>query len=212
MTKAKQLLALGALGVLASAALVMPGFAQPGGKGDKKEQASGVSVGSAAPAFTLKDTDGKEVSLDALRKDGKIVIAFWFSPECPFVKKHFEKGGNTFNDMYAKYKDKKVSIVAINSAATGEQGSGKETNTNAKKNWKIEFPIALDESGETGKAYGAKTTPHIYIVDKTGNLVYMGGHDNKGDRNYIAESLDAMLAGKPVPTAKTENYGCAVHY
>lgn len=216
MTKGKQLLALCALGVVASAALVMPGFAQP--KDDKKtEKKAEVAVGSDAPAFTLKDTDGKDVSLESLRKDGKIVIAFWFSPECPFVKKHFEKGGNTFNDMYTKYKDKKVAIVAINSTAAGEQGSGKDTNANAKKNWKIEFPILLDESGDTGKAYGAKTTPHCFVIGTDGKLAYIGAIDDDaqgkvGKTNYVTKAVDELLEGKKVSTTSTTPYGCGVKY
>lgn len=216
MTKGKQLLALCALGVIASAGFVMPGFTQP--KDDKgQEKKAEVAVGSEAPAFKLMDTDGKEVSLESLRKDGKIVIAFWFSPECPFVKKHFEKGGNTFNDMFAKYKDKKVSIVAINSTAAGEQGSGKDTNASVKKNWKIEFPILLDESGETGKAYGAKTTPHCFVIGTDGKLAYIGAIDDDaqgkvGKTNYVTKAVDELLEGKKVSTTSTTPYGCGVKY
>lgn len=214
MSKGKTLLALFAFGALATSAFVLPGFAQPA---DKKAEKKGVAIGDAAPAFTLKDLDGKDVSLDSLRKDGKIVIAFWFNPECPFVVKHFEKGGNTFNDMAAAYKDKKVSIVAINSNATGEQGSGKETNAKAKKDWKIEFPILLDEAGDTGKAYGATTTPHCFVIGTDGKIAYMGAIDDDaggkvGKTNYVSKAVDELLAGKPVTTSSTKAYGCGVKY
>lgn len=212
MTKGKQLMSLCGLGVVVAAAFAM-GFAQPGGKDAKK----GVDVGSAAPAFTVKDTEGKDVSLDSLRKDGKIVVAFWFNPDCPFVMKHFEKGGNTFNDMYTKYKDKKVSIVAINSNAAGEQGSGKERNADAKKKWKIEFPILLDESGDAGKAFGAKRTPECFVIDADGKIAYHGAIDDNaqsevGKTNYVVKAVDELLGGKKVSTTTTQPYGCNVKY
>jgi peroxiredoxin len=212
MTTGKSILGLFAVGTVAAAAFVLPGFAQP-----EKKDAKGVSVGDAAPAFTLKDTDGKDVSLDSLRKDGKIVVAFWFNPKCPFVVKHFEKGGNTFNDMFTAYKDKKVSIVAINSNAAGEQGSGKDTNATAKKDWKIEFPILLDESGDTGKAYGAVTTPHCFVIGTDGKIAYVGAIDDDsggkvGKTNYVSKAVDELLAGKPVTTSSTKPYGCSVKY
>lgn len=211
MTKGKQLMSLCGLGVVVAAAFAM-GFAQPG-----KDAKKGIEVGAAAPAFTLKDTEGKDVSLESLRKDGKIVIAFWFNPDCPFVVKHFEKGGNTFNDMHTKYKDKKVAIVAINSSAAGEQGSGKERNTDAKKKWKVDFPILLDESGETGKAFGAKRTPECFVIGTDGKIAYMGAPDDNaqgevGKTNYVVKAVDELLAGKKVTTTSTQPYGCPVKY
>ncbi|XVJ60767.1 MAG: thioredoxin family protein [Tepidisphaera sp.] len=215
MAKAKTLLALFTIGTLATTALVLPGFTQPGDK--KEETKKALAVGDAAPSFSLKDTDGKDVKLDDLRKDGKIVVVFWFNPECPFVVKHFEKGGNTFNDMAAAYKDKKVSIVAINSNAPGEQGSGKETNAKKKKDWKIEFPIALDESGETGRAYGATNTPQCFVIGTDGKIAYTGAIDDDsgakvGKTNYVSKAVDELLAGKAVTTSSTKPYGCGVKY
>lgn len=212
MSKGKQLMALCGLGLAVTAAFVM-GFAQPG---DKKAE-SKIEIGSTAPAFTVKDTDGKDVSLDSLRKDGKIVVAFWFNPECPFVVKHFEKGGNTFNDMYTKYKDKKVSIVAINSNAPGEGGSGKDTNAAAKKKWKVEFPILLDESGDVGQSYNAKRTPECFVIGTDGKIAYMGAIDDNpqgevGKTNYVTKAVDELLDGKKVSTTSTKPYGCNVKY
>lgn len=183
-------------------------------KDDKKAE---IAIGSQAPTFTLMDLEGKEHSLAAHTKQGHIVVLFWFNPDCPFVKKHYENGANTFNDLAKKYADKKVVFLAINSGASGMQGAGKERNAKAKKDWKIEHPILLDEAGTTGKAYGAKNTPACYIIAADGTLAYMGAIDDDpsmkvGKTNYVAKALDEILAGKPVTTATTKPYGCSVKY
>lgn len=159
-------------------------------------------VGKPAPAFELKGADGKTYKLSDYKD--KIVVIDWFNRECPVCK----AAEPMLSSTAEKYAKQGIVFLAIDST----KGHKAEDNAKYATDKKITRPILMDADGKVGHAYGAKTTPHIYIVDKTGNLVYMGGHDNKGDRNYIAESLDAMLAGKPVPTAKTENYGCAVHY
>jgi peroxiredoxin len=184
---------------------------EKGAKGDK------VTAGSQAPDFKLKGVDGKEVSLSALNKEGKIVVIQWFNPDCPFVKKHYEKGANTFNDMYTKYSDKNVVIVGINSGAEGKQGAGKERNEKAVKDWKIQYPILLDMDGKVGKAYGAKATPEMFIVTPDGKIAYHGAIcDDKsmtvGKTNYVAKALDEILAKSNVTTATTEPYGCSVKY
>jgi MFS superfamily sulfate permease-like transporter len=106
---------------------------------------------------------------------------------------------------------------AINSNAAGEQGSGKETNAKAKKDWKIEFPILLDESGDTGRAYGATNTPHCFVIGADGKIAYMGAIDDDaggkvGKTNYVSKAVDELLAGKPVTTSSTKAYGCGVKY
>ncbi|MBX3389032.1 MAG: thioredoxin family protein [Phycisphaeraceae bacterium] len=172
-------------------------------------------VGSMAPAFTLIDTDGKTVNLSDF--SGKIVVLQWFNPGCPYVKKHYESGANTFNDLNKKYSEQGVVFLAINSGAAGKEGAGKDTNASAKKDWKIEYPILLDETGSVGKMYGAKRTPEMYIINKDGTLAYHGAIDDEpgkgvGKTNYVAKALDEILAGSKVTTTETKPYGCTVKY
>lgn len=184
-------------------------------KDGKKKTESAAKVGSIAPAFTLTDTEGKAVNLSDFT--GKVVVITWFNPGCPFVKKHFENGANTFNDLNKKYSEQGVVFVAINSGAAGKEGAGKDANVSARKDWKIEFPILLDEDGKVGKLYGATRTPEMFIINKDGTLAYHGAIDdepgkNVGKTNYVAKALDEILAGKPVTTTQTKPYGCTVKY
>lgn len=189
------------------------------GKDHVKEEAmkEGVKVGEAAPAIALKDTDGKDVSLADLSKAGKIVVVYWFNPDCPLIKKHHE-ANKTFVDMYAKFKDKNVAFIAVNSGKPGEQGTGKDRNAKAREQYGMTYPVVLDESGAVGHAYGAKTTPHCFVVGADGKIAYMGAIDddpsprNPGKTNYVAKALDELLAKKSVSTPETRPYGCGVKY
>lgn len=189
--------------------------AKTDGKQDKKV-ASATKVGSIAPPFTLTDTDGKTVHLSDFA--GKIVVIQWINPGCPFVKKHYENGANTFNDLNKKYSEQGVVFIAINSGAAGKEGAGKEANAAARKDWKIDYPILIDETGAVGKLYGATRTPEMFVIGKDGTLVYHGAIDDEagmksvGKTNYVAKALDEVLAGKKVTTAETKPYGCTVKY
>jgi peroxiredoxin len=188
-------------------------------KAEKKDdKAADPEIGSTAPAFKAQDIDGKDVDLGALTKSGKIVVLQWFNPGCPFVKKHYNGDHKTFNDLYTKYSSKDVAFVAINSGFPGQQGTGKETNVKAKKDWNIAYPIVLDESGDIGHKYNAKNTPLMVVIDKQGKIAYYGaiddnsGADGPGKTNYVAKALDEMIAGTTVSTPKTKPYGCSVKY
>ncbi|MFZ2872885.1 MAG: redoxin domain-containing protein [Phycisphaerales bacterium] len=189
-----------------------------GEKGDKAvKTAAGVEPGQPAPAFTLRDTEGKETTLAEQIKAGKIVVLQWFNPECPFVAKHY-KETKTFNDLATTYASKGVVFLAINSGAPGEQGAGARANTEVKKAWAIPYPVLLDEAGTVGRAYGAKNTPTMVVIGKDGNVAYFGAIDDDsgaakpGKTNYVAKALDELLAGSNVTTPKTKPYGCAVKY
>ena len=167
-----------------------------------------------APDFALKHYDGKEVKLADYK--GKIVVLEWFNYECPFVKYHYEKA-STMNDLAAKYKDKKVVWLAINS--TGHQETAKN-KAYAEKN-KILHPILDDRSGVIGKAYHATNTPHIIIIDTERNIAYNGAIDNapmgrvpedKKVVSYVDKALAELIANKTVSTTKTKPYGCSVKY
>lgn len=173
------------------------------------------AVGKKAPDFSLFDTEGKEHKLSSLA--GKIVVIEWFSPECPYVVKQHVKT-KTISDMVEKYAGKEVAFFAINSNAVGEAGSGKERNAKAVKDWAMKYPVLLDETGATGKAYGAKNTPAMYVVNKDGVLAYSGAIDDDksadtaGKTNYVTKAVDELLAGKKVSTPTTKAYGCGVKY
>ncbi len=178
----------------------------------KAEAASAAMVGSAAPDFTLMTVDGEEVSLASFAK-GTVVLE-WFNPDCPFVKKHHQKH-TTMKDTRAKYPE--VTWLAINSGAAGKQGHGKVRNSKAVKDYEISYPLLLDESGNVGRLYGAKTTPHMFVIHE-GTLVYAGAIDDDrspdklGGTNYVAAALDAIAAGDEVAQPETKPYGCSVKY
>lgn len=172
-----------------------------------------LAIGKPAPDFALQDQDGKTVTLSELK--GKVVVLEWFNEECPFVVKFYKEGH--MNQWSEKYASQGVVWLAVNSTSKATN----ETNKAIHGKWNMKHPVLNDASGKTGKAYQSKNTPTIYIVDKEGNLAYWGGVDNKpssetGDiataKNYVAQSLDEILAGKPVSEAKTKPYGCSVKY
>jgi peroxiredoxin len=221
-----------AAGLTFGVALNAPVFADDGAKttqpdsgkakGDKKDKgdkddkkAAGAMPGSVAPTFSLTDTDGKTHTLDEHK--GKIVVLEWFNPECPFVVKHHQTN-KTFSTLHQEYSSKGVVFLAINSSASGKQGHGLELNKKMKEEFGIQYPILIDESGTVGRAYGAKTTPHVFIIDAQGKVAYNGAIDNDrsrskpGDKNYAKIALDELLASKAVSTPKTDPYGCSVKY
>jgi AhpC/TSA family len=180
---------------------------------------SAAVVGQKAPDFTLKDTSGKSVSLADFK--GKTVVLEWVNPGCPYVRKHYS-GGN----MQSTQKDavgKGVVWLAINSTETGH---GDYLAPAALQSWMGEQKAStthtlMDENGKAGQAYAARTTPHMYIVNPQGNLVYAGGIDSiasartediKAATNYVKQSLGETLAGKPISHASTRPYGCSVKY
>jgi len=177
-----------------------------------------VEVGQPAPDFSLTGADGKTHSLADYR--GRTVVLEWNNPECPFVKKHY--GGN-MQKQQADAVAAGVVWLTINSGAPGKQGqlnadSAKAyvADTNARQT-----AYLFDPDGKAGHAYGARTTPHMYVVDGDGKLRYAGGIDSipsadKGDiadaTQFVPQTLAELAAGKPVSTTKSEPYGCSVKY
>lgn len=176
-------------------------------------------LGQPAPAFQAVDASGKTRALSEFR--GKTVVLEWTNNGCPYVQKHYNAGAMQGLQAQAA-KDGMVWLTVI-SSAPGMQGH--LTGPQAKA-WKAEAKAAstdilLDPQGTVGRAYDAKTTPHMYIVDKAGKLVYMGGIDDKassdpatlkGAVNYVAAALADVKAGRPVAQAATRPYGCSVKY
>jgi peroxiredoxin len=176
-------------------------------------------VGKPAPAFTAVDSNGKRHALSDFR--GKTVVLEWTNAQCPFVVKHYDT-----NNMQTLQRDAtKAGVVwlTINSGAPGKQGHLSAAGVNAKKKDKGFGSTAylIDETGAIGQAYAAKTTPHMFVINPQGTLVYMGAIDsdrssNKervaGATNYVRAALAEVAAGKPVTTPVTQPYGCSVKY
>lgn len=172
------------------------------------------AAGKTAPAFTLNSFDGTAISLSDYK--GKIVVLEWLNPECPYVRYHYEKK-NTMIELAKKYKAENVVWLAVNST----KHLTPETDKEFADKHELDYPILSDSSGVVGLAYGAKATPHIFIIDAEGNIAYDGGIDNAplgrppaGEAliNYVDKALTELLGGKTVSTPKTKPYGCSVKY
>jgi peroxiredoxin len=178
-----------------------------------------VQTGIAAPGFTAVDSKGAQHTLAAYK--GRIVVLEWTNHECPYTVKHYATG-----NMQALQKaatDRGIVWLTVVSSRPGTQGhvNGLEADKLTDDRGAHPTAVLLDPKGDLGRLYSARTTPHMYIVDAAGMLVYMGGIDDqpgashatvKTARNYVREALDAMAAGKPIALASTRPYGCSVKY
>lgn len=173
-----------------------------------EEKSETAQIGQTAPAFSLEDQAGNKIQLSDYA--GKTVVLEWFNPNCPFVVRHYD--AKTMTALADKHQD--VVWLAI---ATGDSAKGGDSKKFAMQHG-IPYPILKDTNGQVAKAYGAKTTPHMYIIDKTGKLVYMGGIDNDPDgsksekTNYVDQALSELAAGSTVSTPQSKPYGCGVKY
>jgi len=180
------------------------------------QEAPTPAVGASAPAFTLKDTAGQTHSLADYK--GKVVVLEWTNPGCPVVQRHYKDGLMPAAQKAARAKG--VVWLAVNSTNPNHPNY-QEPAALAKTygDWKAAYDFQLlDADGKTGKAFGAKTTPHIFVIDAQGRIAYNGAIDDdtngsKADRtNYASAAVDALLAGKPVAVTTTRPYGCSVKY
>lgn len=174
-----------------------------------------------APDFTLKSagTNSGEITLSSFK--GKVVVLEWLNHGCPFVRKHYDSGN--MQALQKKYVGKNVIWFSVISSAPGKQGyvDAEGARKDMVANNSAATNVLLDPTGKVGMLYGAKTTPHMYIINKEGTLVYQGAIDDKPDtdknsiataKNYVAEALDLTLAGKRVSQHTTKSYGCGVKY
>lgn len=170
-------------------------------------------VGKPAPDFTGTDVEGKTHKLSDLK--GKIVVLEWSSSKCPFVKHHVTEQ-KTMQNTFAKYQDKGVVWLAVNSNAA-EVENPDAIKTFASEN-KIEYPIILDADGTIGKSFGAKTTPHMFVIDKNGVVAYEGAIDSDPTlkapeaTNYVDAAVQSLVDGSEVATKWQKSYGCPVKY
>lgn len=177
------------------------------------------AVGGTAPDFTLTDGKGQAHSLSAFL--GKFVVLEWVNFECPFVGKHY--GSGNMQKLQKAYTAKDVVWLAINSSAPGKQGhyAPAEIESRSKRHGAAFSAYLADSDGKVGRAYGAKTTPHMFLIDPSGKLLYAGGIDDKPSteladvktaKNHVQAALDEALAGKAVSVTSSQPYGCAVKY
>lgn len=176
-------------------------------------------VGETAPMWSATDTNGVEHTLTDFQ--GKTVVMEWNNPECPYVVKHYDSGNMQATQAAAVEDD--VVWVTINSAATGKQGhmTAEEANETMTEVGYNGTAYIIDETGEIGNMYAAKTTPHMFVINPEGTLVYDGAIDSdpsfkqdgiEGATNYITAALSSIKAGEPIETASTQPYGCSVKY
>ena len=191
----------------------------PGGIALPRSVWAAAKVGEPAPAFSINATTGKAVSLGDQR--GKLVVLEWTNHDCPYVRKHYESG-----NMQALQKEAAASGVVwltVISSAPGTQGHVSTSEADQLTATRKASPTAVlfDPTGTVGKAYGATNTPHMYVIDKAGTLVYAGAIDDRptsrksdvpGANNYVRAALQAVAAGQPVKTPVTRAYGCTVKY
>ncbi len=176
-------------------------------------------VGKAAPLFTLKDSEGKEHSLADFK--GKFVVLEWVNYDCPFVRKHYRSGN--MQKLQKTYTEKEVAWLSICSSAPGKQGYFEQPELKERITQGKAVPTAylIDASGDVGHKYDAKTTPHMFIIDPNGILIYAGGIDDTPSTdvadittatNYVQTTLDAAMADKEVRVQSSKPYGCSVKY
>jgi peroxiredoxin len=177
------------------------------------------AIGQPAPAFTAVDANGRTRSLAEFR--GRTVVLEWTNEGCPYVRKHYDSGA--MQALQREAAKDGVTWLTVVSSAPGMQGY---LTPATAKTWKAKekaapADILLDPKGVVGRAYEAKTTPHMFVIDKTGKLAYMGGIDDrpssdpeslKGAKNYLVAALADVKAGRPVAQPVTRPYGCSVKY
>lgn len=178
-----------------------------------------VRTGKSAPEFVAKDSDGKAQRLASYR--GKYVVLEWLNHGCPYVRKHYDS--KNMQGLQDRLRKAGVVWLSVISSAPGKEGyaSAAEANAALKKHGAKPTAVLLDPEGRVGRLYGAKTTPHMFIVDPQGKLIYQGAIDSIRStdpddipkaKNYVAEALREAMAGKPVSQPTTAPYGCSVKY
>jgi len=181
--------------------------------------AAAVKVGDPAPDFTGTDSHGQQVKLSEYR--GKFVVLEWTNNGCPYTKKHYNSGN--MQSLQKEWTARGVVWLTILSSAPGEQGfmTAPEENAYITKVHADPTAAILDPKGSIGREYDARTTPHMFVIDPSGKLIYAGAIDDhatpdpddiKSSKNYVSEALSDAMAGKPIAVSSTRPYGCSVKY
>jgi peroxiredoxin len=177
------------------------------------------AVGTTAPDFSLTDSKGKTQTVSQYK--GKYVVLEWFNPECPFVKKHY--GSGNMQKLQEEFTAKGVVWLSVDSSAPGLEGNLTAEQAEKKiAEWKTkQTALVLDPDGKAGRSYGAKNTPHMFVINPEGKIIYEGAIDSKAtpnpsdiasSTNYVKVALEESMGGKTVSNANTKPYGCSVKY
>ena len=205
----RALLAAGLAGAAAIAGFGIAGAA-PGAQ---------ARIGAPAPSFSLPDSTGKTVSLADFK--GKTVVLEWTNHDCPYVRKHY--GGNNMQALQKKWTAQGVVWLSVISSMPGSQGyvTADQANKLTKDRGAAPTAVLFDPKGDVGHAYGAQTTPHMYVITGNGTLVYMGGIDDQASarledlktaKNFVDAALNEVAQGKPVSVTASRPYGCSIKY
>ena len=171
-----------------------------------------VKIGKKLSDFSLTDENGKKHTLSNYY--GKVVVLEWINPDCPFVQRHYKEG--TMKRFAERFKEKGVVWIAINTTNYNKPKDSKKWS----KKYKLPYSTLIDSDGKVGKMFGAKTTPHMFVIDANGKLLYNGAIDDDPQgikspdkRNqYVATAIKAVLQGKEPEITETKPYGCSVKY
>lgn len=178
-----------------------------------------IKVDAPAPAFSVKDQAGKNQTLADYK--GKWVVLEWYNEQCPYVKKHY--GSKNMQNLQKTYTEKGVAWLTISTSAKGKEGyvDPKKAKALYASAGMSSTALLLDSDGAMGNTYGALTTPHMFVINPEGTVVYAGAIDNndsadpktiQGAKNYVAAALDAGMGGNPIETKNSKPYGCSVKY
>jgi hypothetical protein len=203
------------IGLGGAAAIALPGVPSPA----LAYAAPQARIGEPAPTFSLTDSNGNAVSLTDFK--GKTVVLEWTNHECPYVRKHY--GANNMQMLQKKWTAQGVVWLTLISSAPGTQGyvTGEEANKLTAQRAAAPSHVLLDPRGDGGRAYGAQTTPHMYVIKADGTLAYMGGIDDrpttrledlKTAKNFVDAALTELAEGKSVSATSARPYGCSVKY
>jgi hypothetical protein len=203
------------IGLGGAAAIALPGVPSPA----LAYAAPQARIGEPAPTFSLTDSNGNAVSLTDFK--GKTVVLEWTNHECPYVRKHY--GANNMQMLQKKWTAQGVVWLTLISSAPGTQGyvTGEEANKLTAQRAAAPSHVLLDPKGDVGRAYGAQTTPHMYVIKADGALAYMGGIDDrpttrledlKTAKNFVDAALTELAEGKSVSATSARPYGCSVKY
>jgi peroxiredoxin len=180
-----------------------------------------IAVGATAPDFNLVGHDQKNYKLSDYK--GKYVVLEWLNFDCPFVQKHYHEAKSNMQTLQAKYTQKGVIWLSVNSSAAGKQGhlDGKIASELKAKYKSAATAILLDGAGDIGRLYGAKVTPHMFIVAPDGKIIYRGAIDDKASteisdlmsaKNFVAAAIDSHMKGEAIAVNSSKAYGCSVKY
>jgi peroxiredoxin len=203
-------------GIAGAAALICAGLTHGPSSANPAAQAR---IGAPAPTFSLTDSNGKAVALGDFK--GKTVVLEWTNHDCPYVRKQY--GGNAMQALQKKWTGQGIVWLTVISSAKGEQGyvTPEQANKLTAERGAAPTAVVFDTKGDVGRAYGAQTTPHMYVITGDGKLVYMGGIDDKATtrlddlktaKNFVDQALSEIAQGKPVSVTTARPYGCTIKY